>query len=77
LRVYTRARITPIDHNLRGFGRNRRKEIAVSRAQLALGYYARQYKEVNDLSSITVKAMRVEPQPCWRGRVSENTGRTL
>src|SRR5262245_61881159 len=48
------------------------KETAVSRAQLALDDYVRQYKEENHLDAVTVKAMRAEPQPYWRGRVSEN-----
>src|SRR5262245_6215026 len=48
------------------------KETAVSRAQLALDDYVRQYKEQNKLGAISVRAMRAEPQPYWRGRVSEN-----
>ena len=48
------------------------KETAVSRAQLALEDYIKQYKAENHLGAVTVKAMRAEPQPYWRGRVSEN-----
>jgi len=48
------------------------KETAVSRAQLALDDYIKQYETENRLSAVTVKAMRAEPQPYWRGRVSEN-----
>jgi hypothetical protein len=48
------------------------KETAVSRAQLALDDYVRQYKEENHLGTVTIRAMRAEPQPYWRGRVSEN-----
>ena len=48
------------------------KETAVSRAQLALDDYIRQYKAENHIDAITVSAMRAEPQPYWRGRVSEN-----
>ena len=48
------------------------KETAVSRAQLSLEDYIKQYKAENHLGAVTVKAMRAEPQPYWRGRVSEN-----
>lgn len=48
------------------------QETAVSRAQLALDDYVRQYKEENHLDAVTVSPMRAEPQPYWRGRVSEN-----
>ena len=48
------------------------KETAVSRAQLALDDYIKQYKAENHLDSVTVSAMRADPQPYWRGRVSEN-----
>ena len=48
------------------------KETAVSRAQLALDDYIKQYKAENRLGAVTVSAMRAEPQPYWRGRVSEN-----
>jgi hypothetical protein len=41
------------------------------RAQRALEDYIKQYKFENHLG-VTVKAMRAEPQPYWRGRVSEN-----
>ena len=44
----------------------------VSRAQLALDDYIKQYKAENHLGAVTVSAMRAEPQPYWRGRVSEN-----
>jgi hypothetical protein len=48
------------------------KETAVSRAQRALGDYIEQYKTENHLDAVTISAMRAEPQPYWRGRVSEN-----
>jgi hypothetical protein len=48
------------------------KETAVSRAQLALDDYIKQYKAENHLGAVTVSAMRAEPQPYWRGRVSGN-----
>src|SRR5262245_42712841 len=48
------------------------KETAVSRAQLALDDYIKQYKAENHLGAVAISAMRAEPQPYWRGRVSEN-----
>ena len=48
------------------------KETAVSRAQRSLEDYIKQYKAENHLDAVTVSAMRAEPQPYWRGRVSEN-----
>ena len=48
------------------------KDTAVGRAQRALDDYIKQYKDENHLGSVTVSAMRAEPQPYWRGRVSEN-----
>ena len=48
------------------------KDTAVSRAQLALDDYIKQYKVENHLGAVTVSAMRAAPQPYWRGRVSEN-----
>ena len=48
------------------------KETAVSRAQRSLEDYIQQYKVENHLGAVTVSAMRAEPQPYWRGRVSEN-----
>ena len=48
------------------------KETAVSRAQLALDDYIKQYKAENHLGAVTVTSMHAEPQPYWRGRVSEN-----
>src|SRR5215471_6990616 len=48
------------------------KETAVSRAQLALDDYMKQYKAENHLGAVAISAMRAEPQPYWRGRVSEN-----
>lgn len=48
------------------------KETAVSRAQLALDDYIQQYKAENHLEAFTVSAMRAEPQPYWRGKVTEN-----
>src|SRR5262245_27637843 len=46
------------------------KETAVSRAQR--DDYIKRYKRENQLGTVTVSAMRAEPQPYWRGRVSEN-----
>ena len=48
------------------------KDTAVSRAQRALDDYIQQYKAENHLDAVTVSAMRAEPQPYWRGRVSPN-----
>jgi hypothetical protein len=48
------------------------KETAVSRAQRSLEDYIQQYKAENHLHEVTISAMRAEPQPYWRGRVSEN-----
>ena len=48
------------------------KDTAVGRAQRALDDYIKQYKAENHLGAVTVSAMRAEPQPYWRGRVSEN-----
>jgi len=48
------------------------KETAVSRAQRSLEDYIKQYKAEHHLGAVTVSAMRAEPQPYWRGRVSEN-----
>ena len=48
------------------------KETAVSRAQLALDDYIEEYKTENHIGTATVSAMRAEPQPYWRGRVTEN-----
>src|SRR6188508_878959 len=48
------------------------KETAVSRAQLALADYVKQYKAEKRLSAVTVSAMRASPQPYWRSSVSEN-----
>lgn len=48
------------------------KEAAVSGAQLALDDFIEQYKAENNLNTITVSAMRADPQPYWRGSVSEN-----
>jgi hypothetical protein len=49
-----------------------RQETAVSRAQRSLEDYIKQYKAEHHLGAVTVSAMRAEPQPYWRGRVSEN-----
>lgn len=57
---------------LSGTGDGFDKETAVSRAQLALDEYIQQYKAENNLDTITVSAMRAEPQPYWRGEVTEN-----
>ena len=51
------------------------KETAVSRAQRSLEDYIQQYKAENHLGAVAVKAMRAEPQPYWRGRVSDNVYR--
>jgi hypothetical protein len=48
------------------------KKTAVSRAQLALANFIEKYKAENNLDAVTVRPMRAEPQPYWRGRVSEN-----
>ena len=49
------------------------KETAVSRAQLALADYVKQYKAENRLRAVTVSgAMRASPQPYWRSSVSAN-----
>ena len=48
------------------------KETAVNRAQRSLEDYIQQYKAENHLGAVTVNAMRAEPQPYWRGKVSEN-----
>jgi hypothetical protein len=37
-----------------------------------IGDYIEQYKTENHLDAVTISAMRAEPQPYWRGRVSEN-----
>jgi hypothetical protein len=47
------------------------KETAVSRAQLALADYVKEYKATK-LSAVNVSAMRPSPQPYWRSSVSEN-----
>jgi hypothetical protein len=48
------------------------KETAVSRAQLALADYIKQYQAAKHLSSVSVTAQRAEPQPYWRPYVSDN-----
>jgi hypothetical protein len=48
------------------------KETAVSRAQLALSYYIKEYKAAKKLGAVTVSAQRAEPQPYWRPYVSDN-----
>ncbi len=48
------------------------KETAVSRAQLALADYVKQYKAEKQLSAVTVSAKRASPQPYWRSSISEN-----
>ena len=48
------------------------KETAVSRAQLALADYVKEYKAAKHLSAVTVSAMRASPQPYWRSSVSES-----
>ncbi len=48
------------------------KETAVSRAQLALSDYIKEYKAAKRLGAVTVSAMRAQPQPYWRDSVSEN-----
>ena len=45
---------------------------AVSRAQLALADYVKQYKAEKSLRAVTVSAKRASPQPYWRSSVSEN-----
>jgi hypothetical protein len=48
------------------------KETAVDRAQLALDGFIDQYKSENHLDAVTVSAMRAEPSPYWRSKVTEN-----
>jgi hypothetical protein len=48
------------------------KETAVSRAQLALSDYVKEYKATKKLGAVTISAMRAQPQPYWRDSVSEN-----
>ena len=48
------------------------KETAVSRAQLALDDYVKQYKAAKHLSAVNVSAMRVSPNPYWRDSVSDD-----
>jgi hypothetical protein len=48
------------------------KETAVSRAQLALSDYIKEYKAAKRLGAVTVSAMRAKPEPYWRESVSEN-----
>src|SRR5262249_16415001 len=48
------------------------KETAVSRAQLALDEYVKQYKAEKRLRAATVRAMRASPQPYWPSSVSQN-----
>ena len=48
------------------------KETAVSRAQLALADYVKEYKATKHLSAVNVSAMRASPQPYWRSSVSDN-----
>jgi hypothetical protein len=48
------------------------KETAVSRAQLALADYIKEYKAQKHLGAVTVTAQRAEPQPYWRPYVSDN-----
>jgi hypothetical protein len=47
------------------------KETAVSRAQLALSDYIKEYKAAKRLGAVTVSAMRAKPEPYWRESVSE------
>ena len=44
----------------------------MSRAQRSVEDYIQQYKTEHHLGAVSVSAMRAEPQPYWRGRVSEN-----
>jgi hypothetical protein len=48
------------------------KETAVSRAQLALSDYIKEYKAAKKLGTVTVSPMQAQPEPYWRGSVSEN-----
>src|SRR4030095_16967202 len=48
------------------------KETGVSRAQGLLDDCCGQDEDENNLGAVTIRAMRAEPQPYWRGRVSEN-----
>jgi hypothetical protein len=48
------------------------KETAVSRAQLALADYVKEYKVAKHLSAVNVSAMLAKPQPYWRSSVSDD-----
>jgi hypothetical protein len=48
------------------------KETAVSRAQLALDAYVKEYRAAKKIGAVTLSPMRTAPQPYWRGSVSEN-----
>jgi hypothetical protein len=48
------------------------KETAVSRAQLALDDFVKQYKAQKHLDEVTVTPMRPKPEPYWRDSVSAN-----
>src|ERR1700745_4501974 len=48
------------------------EETAVSRAQLALADYVKQYKAEKRLRAVTVSAMRASTKPYWRSSVSAN-----
>jgi hypothetical protein len=48
------------------------KETAVSRAQLALADYIKQYKAEKHLRAVNVSGMRAHPQPYWRSSVSSD-----
>ncbi len=48
------------------------KETAVSRAQLALADYIKEYTAQKHLASVSVSPMRAQPQPYWRPYVSDN-----
>jgi hypothetical protein len=48
------------------------KETAVSRAQLALADYIKQYKAEKHLGAVKVSALRAHPQPYWRSSVSSD-----
>jgi hypothetical protein len=48
------------------------KETGVSRAQLALADYIKQYKAEKHLGAVKVSALRAHPQPYWRSSVSSD-----
>ncbi len=48
------------------------KETAVSRSQLALDDYVKEYKAGKHLTVVNVSALRMPPNPYWRDSVSDD-----